>query len=115
MELGNITQHKGVPVLEVRVGNVMGYLSPFRGNKFQVSGVIEGHNDYGSSTMTDLKDANLEILYDLAELALLKYQVYLKYTRITDLYINPILDIRDHFKLTDFIRLCKEWLTRLEK
>ena len=50
-----------MPVLEIKVNDkVVGYLSPFRGYRFQVSGTFDGEGDYGSSEVVGLKNAILK-------------------------------------------------------
>ena len=50
-----------MPVLEIKVNDkVVGYLSPFRGSRFQVSGTFDGQGDYGSSEVVGLKNAILK-------------------------------------------------------
>lgn len=114
MKLGNTTNYKGVPVIEVHVGERTGYLSPFRGYRFQVSGTESGDGDYGSTSVTTLRGLDENVLYDLAELAIVKYQAYLKNTLKEDVYIQKFLDLDDQYKLVDFIKECQEWLWTLK-
>lgn len=50
-----LTSYEGVPVLKVtQEDNSTGYLAPFRGYCFQVSGSLEGIRDLGASTVVGL-------------------------------------------------------------
>lgn len=61
IEIGNVIDFEGVPVLELnvvdferKVNKSTVYLSPFRGYRFQVSGTFDGHGDYGSTEVVGL-------------------------------------------------------------
>ena len=70
----------GMPVMAVpaviRGHETVGYLTPFRAYRFQVSGNFKGEGDYGSTPVMNLKRyANAEddrVLCSLAELAIYK-------------------------------------------
>jgi len=50
-----LTSYEGVPVLKVtQEDGKVGYLAPFRGYCFQVSGSLEGVRDLGASTVVGL-------------------------------------------------------------
>ena len=59
-----------IPVLEIRYKDTVGYLSPFRAYRFQVSGTADGQCDMGSSRVTRLTELRTDELLDLARLAL---------------------------------------------
>ena len=51
----SLTSYEGVPVLKVtQEDGKVGYLAPFRGYCFQVSGSLEGVGDLGASTVVGL-------------------------------------------------------------
>lgn len=50
-----LTQYEGIPVLQVtQEDGKIGFLAPFRGYCFQVSGSIDGIRDLGASTVVGL-------------------------------------------------------------
>ena len=119
-----------MPVLEVKVDDkVVGYLSPFRGYRFQVSGTFEGEGDYGSSEVIGLKnailkstgtsdeslyyrsncnahDTSIEMLLGLATIAVAKF------CRNRN-YIMPDINLycwKDEHVLNDFLEACYNML-----
>lgn len=89
-----------MPILKITKDNDrVGYLSPFRGYRFQVSGTIAGSGDYGSSSVVGLakvlyadyssdkdgtfgyqsnvSDTGAEILCSLAEIAIRNFDAYI--------------------------------------
>lgn len=119
-----------MPVLEIKVDDtVVGYLAPFRGYRFQVSGTFNGQGDYGSSEVVGLKNAiikstgssdeswyyrsncnahntSIEMLLGLATIAVAKF------CRNRD-YIMPDINLycwRDEHVLNDFIEACYNML-----
>ena len=53
---GEFVEGASIPTLALKdeEGNVRGYLHPFRGYRFQVSGSVEGDGDHGSSEVLGL-------------------------------------------------------------
>ena len=119
-----------MPVLEIKVnGKVVGYLAPFRGYRFQVSGTFDGDGDYGSSEVVGLKnailkstgtsnnslyyrsncnahDTSIEMLLGLATIALAKF------CRNRN-YIIPDINLycwKDDHVLNDFLEACYNML-----
>lgn len=116
-----------MPVLEIKVDDiVVGYLSPFRGYRFQVSATFDGQCDYGSSEVIGLKNAilkskgisaesryyrsscnahntSIEMLLGLATIAVTKF------CRNRD-YIMPDINRVDEHVLNDFIEACYNML-----
>ena len=74
MSLEDMTAEANFPTLRVGLsdGKTLGYLTPFRGYRFQVSGNIKGESDIGSTTVCALKDLTSGMMGDLAELAVYK-------------------------------------------
>ena len=119
-----------MPVLEIKVNDkVVGYLSPFRGYRFQVSGTFDGEGDYGSSEVIGLKnailkstgtsddslyyrsncnahDTSIEMLLGLATIAVAKF------CRNRN-YIMPDINLycwKDKHVLNDFLEACYNML-----
>ena len=119
-----------MPVLEIKVNDkVVGYLSPVRGYRFQVSGTFDGEGDYGSSEVVGLKnailkstgtsdnslyyrsncnahDTSIEMLLGLATIALAKF------CRNRN-YIIPDINLycwKDDHVLNDFLEACYDML-----
>lgn len=119
-----------MPVLEIKVNDkVVGYLAPFRGYRFQVSGTFDGEGDYGSSEVVGLKnailkntgtsddswyyrsncnthDTSIEMLLGLATIALAKF------CRNRN-YIIPDINLycwKDDHVLNDFLEACYNML-----
>ena len=60
-----------IPVLEIRYKNTVGYLSPFRRYRFQVSATADGEKDMGSiRVITGLANLGSDELLEQAKLAL---------------------------------------------
>lgn len=79
MQAWDIAFSDGMPVMAVpaiiRGKKTIGYLTPFRGYRFQVSGDFEGHGDFGSTIVTKLRDYAMDehqhiVLMSMAELCL---------------------------------------------
>ena len=53
---GEFVEGASIPTLKIldEEGNVRGYLQPFRGYRFQVSGSVKGDGDHGSSEVLGL-------------------------------------------------------------
>ena len=119
-----------MPVLEIKVNDkVVGYLAPFRGYRFQVSGTFDGEGDYGSSEVVGLKnailkstgtsdeslyyrsncnthDTSIEMLLGLATIAVAKF------CRNRN-YIMPDINLycwKDKHVLNDFLEACYNML-----
>ena len=56
IKTADFVEGASIPTLALKdeEGNVRGYLHPFRGYRFQVSGSAEGNGDYGSSEVVGL-------------------------------------------------------------
>ena len=86
IELGNLTfeGNSGIPTVEIKVEDkVTGYLTPFRGYSFQVSGNKSGDGDHGSSPVIAFyrdvlagipKGAALTLLSGQATMALVSHR-----------------------------------------
>lgn len=53
--------HSNIPTIKITDGVHTGYLSPFRGYSFQVSGTKDGDGDYGSSGIIKFKELYVAI------------------------------------------------------
>lgn len=122
---GELRMYELHPVLEIKVNDkVVGYLAPFRGYRFQVSGTFDGEDDYGSSEVVGLKnailkstgtsddslhyahDTSIEMLLGLATIALAKF------CRNRN-YIIPDINLycwKDDHVLNDFLEACYNML-----
>ena len=98
----------GMPVMAVpaviRGHETIGYLSPFRAYRFQVSGNFKGEGDFGSTPVMNLKkyaDAEDDrVLCSLAELAIYKGGC-------------DHLTSKELAKVDTFVALCMSFLTQL--
>ena len=56
-----------IPVIELKVKDsdiIVGYLSPFRCYRFQVSGTFDGQGDYGCTEVIGLANCIIDKIYD---------------------------------------------------
>lgn len=85
LTIGKFTMHPefDIPVVEILVeGNVAGYMTPFRGYFFQVSGTYDGECDLGESInygrklksfITNNDDVDIDIFKSLALTCLIDF------------------------------------------
>ncbi len=135
LEYGCVDLVFGIPVLElVSDGNTVGWLSPFRGYRFQVSATKEGEHDLGATEVIGLKhvveveynttsekrygyQSNVgseeiqdELLAGLASIAIAKFS-----TGINRAYLMPSVNLNSMFnpQFTEFIHNCRIWLNSI--
>lgn len=124
-EEGRIPQMKVTLLDEEGNPVAKGYLTPFRGYRFQVSGNAEGVNDLGSTIVMDLRAfvKNAEKPYQASDmLEMMAHQAIF-------LFIKTILNIGegkivasciDHFSIANsdtlgkFIEECMKWLLKTD-
>lgn len=102
----------GFPIMEIKVGEKKGYLSPFRGTHFQVSGDTKGRGDFGSSDfikMTDLRGTAYKenVLFAYAYMAIMRFGRYGKELGTASIRWN------DEKHLRNFVIEVAKWLEQL--
>ena len=133
IELGNITfeGRSDIPTVEIMAGDkITGYLTPFRGYSFQVSGDKHGDGDYGASPVIAFykdvlkgipKSAALTLLSGQATMALVSHRGYAENITNTNKAEpeNPVQIHKPSWaypeyaeKFTEFIEKSYEWIMR---
>lgn len=100
-----------IPTLKLALGNEVGYLTPFRGYRFQVSATVGGIGDNGGTqnfSMRLIADtlSGEAVLQDMASYAIMTWNARIEHSAIRFEY--------EDFKIIDkFVKESIEWLRQI--